>query len=77
MIYKVRIRGERTIGDNILQSPEIYTGVFDCFAGAARWAYETLHLISNELGGINRNVSVEINISEGLASWRTLEEEDK
>lgn len=76
MIYKVTIAGGRAPGENDPSwiYPETLKGVFETFGEATRWAYETLHVMSNELGGIRRNLCVEITTDDTLRRWALNEE---
>lgn len=75
MIYKVIITGRQAPGDDLFdESPETLKAVFDTFGEATRWAYETLHVMSNELGGIRRNLCIEIRTDATLGRWALNEE---
>lgn len=75
MIYKVTIAGGRAPGEDLFDEyPETLKAVFDTFGEATRWAYETLHVMSNELGGIRRNLCVEIRTDATLCRWALNEE---
>lgn len=75
MIYKVLIAGGRAPGEDPADGyPETLKAVFDTFVDASRWAFETVHVMSNELGGIRRNLCIEIRVDDTLDRWEVKED---